>query len=56
MTASIQRDKLFLAARVALIATAMTFAFRAALEGVWDKEFNLSKEQIGWIFAMFQQD
>jgi hypothetical protein len=25
----------FLASRIALIATAMTFAFRAALEGTW---------------------
>ncbi len=51
MPASIQRNKLFLASRIALIATAMTFAFRAALEGVWGSEFTLSKEQLGWIFA-----
>ena len=51
MPASIQRNKLFLASRIALIATAMTFAFRAALEGVWGSEFILSKEQLGWIFA-----
>lgn len=29
----------------------MTFAFRASLEGVWGNEFNLSKEEIGWIFS-----
>jgi fucose permease len=51
MTGSIDRNKLFVAARIALIVTAMTFAFRAALEGVWGKEFNLTKEQIGWIFS-----
>jgi MFS family permease len=51
MTASIQRDKLFFAARIALVVTAMTFAFRAALEGIWGTEFNLTKEQIGWIFS-----
>lgn len=51
MQANIQRDKLFLASRIALIATAMTFAFRAALEGVWGTEFTLTKEQVGWIFA-----
>ncbi len=51
MPATIQSNKLFLAARIALIATAMTFAFRAALEGVWGNEFHLSKEQVGWIFA-----
>ena len=51
MLPNIQRDKLFLASRIALIATAMTFAFRAALEGVWGSEFTLTKEQVGWIFA-----
>lgn len=51
MTGSIDRGKLFLAARIALIVTAMTFAFRADLENVWGKEFNLTKEQIGWIFS-----
>jgi MFS family permease len=29
----------------------MTFAFRAALEGVWGTEYNLSKEQVGWVFS-----
>lgn len=51
MTANIQHNKLFLASRIALIFTAMTFAFRASLEGVWSNEFNLTKEQIGWIFS-----
>jgi len=51
MPASIQTNKLFLASRIALIVTAMTFAFRAALEGVWGNEFHLTKEQVGWVFA-----
>jgi len=51
MTATIDRDKLFLASRIALVVTAMTFAFRAALEGIWGNEFNLTKEQVGWIFS-----
>ncbi len=51
MLANIRRDQLFLASRIALIATGMTFAFRAALEGVWGTEFILTKEQVGWIFA-----
>ncbi len=51
MPANIQSNKLFFAARIALIATAMTFAFRAALEGVWGNEFQLTKEQLGWVFA-----
>lgn len=51
MQTNIQRKKLFMASCIALIATAMTFAFRASLEGVWGKEFHLTKEQIGWIFS-----
>lgn len=51
MLANIRRDQLFLASRIALIVTAMTFAFRAALEGTWGTEFVLSKERVGWIFA-----
>jgi len=50
MTA-IHRKELFLASRIALIFTAMTFAFRASLEGVWSTEFSLTKEQLGWIFS-----
>jgi len=48
---AVNHKQLFLASRVALIVTAMTFAFRAALEGIWGAEFNLSAEKIGWIFA-----
>ena len=48
---TINSNKLFLASRIALIFTAMTFAFRASLEGVWGNEFHLTKEQIGWIFG-----
>ncbi|MDP9229527.1 MAG: MFS transporter [Bacteroidota bacterium] len=48
---AINRNQLFLASRIALITTAITFAYRAALEGTWGTEFNLTKEQIGWIFA-----
>ena len=48
---AIDRNKLFVASRIALIVTAITFAYRAALEGTWEKEFHLTKEQIGWIFS-----
>jgi MFS family permease len=48
---AVNSKQLFLASRVALIVTAMTFAFRAGLSGVWTKEFSLSAEQLGWIFA-----
>lgn len=48
---TIQRSKLFWASCIALIFTSLTFAFRAALEGVWGSEFNLTKEEVGWIFS-----
>ena len=48
---TINRKQLFLASRIALIVTSMTFAFRASLEGVWSTEFVLTKEQLGWIFS-----
>src|SRR5215831_5393941 len=48
---AIHRKELFLASRIALIFTAMTFAFRAGLEGVWSAQFSLTKEQLGWIFS-----
>src|SRR5258708_20220923 len=47
----IDTRKLFLASGIALFFTAMTFAFRASLEGVWGNPFHLTKEQIGWIFG-----
>src|SRR4249920_1112072 len=51
MQTNVQHSKLFLASRIALIFTSMTFIFRASLEGVWGAEFMLSKEQLGWIFS-----
>jgi fucose permease len=48
---TINRKQLFLASRIALIVTSMTFAFRASLEGVWSNQFHLSKEELGWIFS-----
>ncbi len=51
MQANINRNQLFLASCIALIFTAMTFAIRAALEGVWGTEYNLTKEQVGWVFS-----
>ncbi|HTR29663.1 MAG TPA: MFS transporter [Puia sp.] len=51
MTATINRNTLFTASRIALLFTAMTFAFRASLEGVWSTQFHLTKVQLGWIFS-----
>ena len=48
---AVNKNQLFLASSIALIVTAITFAYRAALEGTWGTEFNLTKEQIGWIFS-----
>jgi len=48
---TVNRNQLFVASCIALVTTAMTFAFRAALEDVWGKEFSLTKEQVGWIFS-----
>jgi MFS family permease len=51
MPSTINRQPLFLASCIALIFTSLTFAFRASLEGVWGREFNLNKEQVGWVFS-----
>jgi MFS family permease len=48
---AVNKNQLFLASCIALIFTSLTFAFRASLEGVWGSEFNLNKEQVGWIFS-----
>jgi MFS family permease len=48
---NIHRQSLFLASCIALIVTAMTFAFRAGLEGVWGQQYNLTKEELGWVFS-----
>ena len=48
---TINRKQLFLASRIALLVTSMTFIFRSSLEGVWSIEFHLTKEQLGWIFS-----
>jgi MFS family permease len=48
---TINRSKLFWASCIALIFTSLTFAFRASLEGVWGSEFNINKEEVGWVFS-----
>ena len=48
---AVNKNQLFLASRIALVTTAITFAYRAALEGTWGAEYNLTKEQLGWIFS-----
>ncbi|MFZ1055590.1 MAG: MFS transporter, partial [Opitutaceae bacterium] len=41
--------RLFLASRVALVVTAMSFALRGAAANSWATQFNLSYEQVGWV-------
>ncbi|HEY6502430.1 MAG TPA: MFS transporter [Chitinophagaceae bacterium] len=48
---AVNKNQLFLASCIALTFTSLTFAFRASLEGVWGTEFNLNKEQVGWVFS-----
>lgn len=44
-----RRDQLFLACRIALITTAMSFAIRGALIDPLGNQFHLTKVQIGWV-------
>src|ERR1017187_2980539 len=41
--------RLFLASRIALIVTAMSFAIRGNAAGAWASQFHLTYEQVGWV-------
>ena len=49
MTAERNARRLFLASCVALVATAMTFAIRGDIMGDFERDFGLSKPDVGWI-------
>ncbi|HXB95488.1 MAG TPA: MFS transporter [Puia sp.] len=49
--ATIHANRLFLASRIALTFTSMTFALRASVVGAWGTEFHLTDQEIGWIFS-----
>lgn len=49
MAETSNRQRLFVASCVALIATAMSFAIRGDIMGALEAQFALSKEQVGWI-------
>ncbi|HRI79250.1 MAG TPA: MFS transporter [Cyclobacteriaceae bacterium] len=51
MTQSFNTSRLFLASCMALVVTAMTFAIRARLELVFQTNFQLSSEDLGFAFA-----
>lgn len=48
---NVNQKRLFIASCLALLVTAMTFAIRAKIEGVFSSDYGLSKEQIGYAFG-----
>lgn len=48
---NVNQKRLFIAACLALLVTAITFAIRAKIEGVFNLEYGLSKEQVGRAFS-----
>ena len=48
---NVNQKKLFIASCLALLVTAITFAIRAKIEGVFTTEYGLTKEQIGYAFG-----
>ncbi len=47
----LNQKRLFVASCLALLVTAMTFAIRAKIEGVFSADYGLTKEQIGYAFG-----
>jgi MFS family permease len=47
----VNQKRLFVASCLALLVTAMTFAIRAKIEGVFSSDYGLSKEQVGYAFG-----
>ncbi len=48
---NVNRKQLFIASSLALLVTAITFAIRAKIEGVFSTDYGLTKEQIGYAFG-----
>ena len=48
---NVNQKRLFVASCLALLVTAITFAIRARIEGVFSDDYGLSKEQIGRAFS-----
>ncbi len=51
MAAPVNPSRLFTASCLALLVTSLTFAIRAKIEGVFNSEYNLTAEEIGWAFG-----
>lgn len=47
----VNQKRLFVASCLALLVTAITFAIRARIEGVFTEDYGLTKEQVGFAFA-----
>ncbi|MBT3793926.1 MAG: MFS transporter, partial [Flavobacteriaceae bacterium] len=52
MDNSISKNKLFTAACISLIVTAMTFAIRAGILGQLGEDFEINNTQLGFVNAM----
>ncbi|MCF6358352.1 MAG: MFS transporter [Draconibacterium sp.] len=48
---NVNQKRLFIASCLALLVTAMTFAIRAKIEGVFTSDYGLTKEEIGYAFG-----
>ncbi|NQU55425.1 MAG: MFS transporter [Bacteroidetes bacterium] len=48
---NVNQKRLFIAACLALLVTAITFAIRAKIEGVFTDDYGLTKEQVGYAFG-----
>lgn len=51
MTEQVNQKRLFIASCLALLVTAITFAIRAKIEGVFTDDYGLTKEQVGRAFG-----
>ncbi|WP_339734463.1 MFS transporter [uncultured Sunxiuqinia sp.] len=48
---NVNQKRLFVASCLALLVTAITFAIRAKIEGVFSTDYGLTKEQVGYAFG-----
>lgn len=48
---TVNRKRLFIASCLALLVTSLTFAIRAEIEGVFNTEYGLTMEQVGYAFS-----
>jgi len=52
MNSAVSKNKLFIAACISLIVTAMTFAIRAGILGQLGEDFEINNTQLGFVNAM----